>query len=125
MRNLLRRGLLVPLALVSIAGGALLSAPPAQAAKLDCTDNQICFWVNANYTGARWYAGGSWSPGDCFNLPPSINNKASSAFNRRAREISVFDGTNCRTLLGWIHVGDAYPSLSINDNITSIRFEAT
>jgi hypothetical protein len=108
-----------------MVGGALLGPSPAQAAKLDCHDNEICFWVNANYTGTRWYAGGSWSVGDCINLPPSINNKATSAFNYRARDIAVFDGTDCRTLLGWIGVHEAYPSLSINDKITSIRFEAS
>jgi hypothetical protein len=118
------RRAMVAVAALTMAGTGLLSAAPAQAAKQDCHDNEICFWTNTNYTGTRWYAGGSWDYGTCWNLPPSINNKASSAFNQRAREISVFDGANCTTQLGWIHVFDAYPDLrSISDKITSIRFE--
>jgi hypothetical protein len=116
---------LVPLALVPLAAIMLCGAPPAQADVRDCQGGEICFWPNENFTGARWYAGGDWTPGTCWNLPPSINNRASSAANHRAWEIETFDGANCTNQLGWIHVNTNYPSLrihGIDNKITSIRF---
>ncbi|GII01720.1 peptidase inhibitor family I36 protein [Planobispora takensis] len=123
MRRFLRRRFLVPLALASMTG-ALLSAPPAHAARSDCPGNAFCLWVDANYPGRPWSIGGDWDYGTCWNLPPSINNKASSTYNRRARGITLYDGANCTTMIGEIGPQRFYPTLSINDKITSIRFES-
>lgn len=122
MRRFLRRRLLVPLALASMTG-ALLSASPAQAARADCPGNSFCLWVDANYAGTPWSIGGSWSPGTCWNLPPSINNKASSTGNNRAWGISLWDDANCTTWIGEIAPLGFWPTLGHNDKVTSIRFE--
>jgi hypothetical protein len=90
-----RRAVAVLSALTVVLGLLVGVQSPASAAREDCGAGSFCLWEHINFGGVRFSIGGSWAPGTCWNLPPSINNKASSAYNRMGREVQMWNNADC------------------------------
>jgi hypothetical protein len=74
----------------SEAANAVVSDPSRDAAS-QCPPGYMCMWDYPNYGGQMW---GTKDPG-CANMPPSMNNKCSSWWNRSPGTYHMYSGPSC------------------------------
>lgn len=90
-----------------------------------CGSNNICMFVDANYSGlyTEYYAPVGLG---CHNVSSTFNDKISSIDNNNGRTISVYKDSNCpswafhRTFTGDFQ---NFAGTGYNDEISSVRFE--
>ncbi|MEV4380438.1 peptidase inhibitor family I36 protein [Streptosporangium sp. NPDC049644] len=70
-------------------GGTLLPAVPANAAPSDCNAGRICLFTDYNFTGAVYEYMYLTPLPDCFNVPPTHNDRASSVINNTGQPVTL------------------------------------
>ncbi|HSJ75804.1 MAG TPA: peptidase inhibitor family I36 protein [Gemmatimonadales bacterium] len=77
------------------AGLAVAVEAPAQAAYSDCLSDYVCAFDGTGGSGLLVTV--FRSPGTCYNLPGSANDKADSFYNHLSNHHAVqfYDGSNC------------------------------
>ncbi|MEU9417927.1 peptidase inhibitor family I36 protein [Streptomyces sp. NPDC048272] len=85
----------------------------------NCIHGQACLFQNSNGGGTMWVVP---SCNVVYNLDSSINNRASSLWNRAGSPLSVYNGNNGNTMLG--SYGAFGPPINLpgnfNDKISSV-----
>ncbi|MEV6393458.1 peptidase inhibitor family I36 protein [Streptomyces sp. NPDC051907] len=85
----------------------------------NCHHGQACLFQNSNGNGTMWVVP---SCDRVYNLDSSINNRASSLWNRSGSSLNVYNGSNGNTMLG--SYGAYGPPINLpgnfNDKISSV-----
>ena len=114
--------------------GTLAVSSPASAAASDCARGSFCFWVDANYSGARYNLGTGRNAnlqgnpcGGCRSSTNSgangtWNDMASSWYNRTSAPVCLYTNANYTGSFTKIGAGAALSYSSVwNDRMSSVR----
>lgn len=96
---------------------AVVSDPGHDAAS-QCPPGYMCMWDYPHYGGQMW---GTHQPG-CTNMPPSMNNKCSSWWNRYSGTYHMYSGPSCMGAEVVAPPGAANPDVTgpMNNQVSSV-----